>query len=337
MSIPRAPSAHARMRSLAVCLASTLAVAGCHPTQGPAAAPASPASASTPAPSTAPRNAPEQMGKPYVVMVSADGFRHDYVDRWRLPALDRMQREGARAQGLVPSFPTKTVPNHLSIATGLYVGHHGLVGNEMWEPEWRLRYMATHPSDSGDARWYGGEPIWVTAERQGMLSATYFWPGSEAPIQGRRPTYWKAYDTTVPDSVRVDGILGWLALPPAERPHLVLGYLSDVDDAAHKTGPVSPESHAAAEAVDRAIARLREGIARLPIRDSVNVMLVSDHGLTEVTRTEYLADYVSLADTSAAVTAVAYAQLFYTGDRAAAERAYQGLRRMPHARVWRRS
>jgi predicted AlkP superfamily pyrophosphatase or phosphodiesterase len=235
----------------------------------------------------------------------------------------------------VPSFPTKTFPNHYSIATGMYVGDHGLVGNEMWDPRWHARFLASRSADAGDARWYGGEPIWATAERQGMLTATFFWPGSEAPIGGRRPTYWKPYDVAVPDSARIDGMLAWLALPAAERPHLVLGYLADVDDAAHKTGPVSPETHAGAQAIDVAVARLRAGIARLPIRDSVNLILVSDHGLTEVRQVEYLSRYTSLADTTAVITAAAYAQLFFGGNRAAAERAYNGLRNMPHARVWR--
>ncbi|HET6762312.1 MAG TPA: alkaline phosphatase family protein [Longimicrobiaceae bacterium] len=316
-------------RTLVAAALCGVGMVGCRASSSPPVPPASPAAA-------APRNAPGQMGKPYVVMLSADGYRHDYVDRWTLPAVDALQREGARAAGLVPSFPTKTFPNHYSIATGLYVGDHGLVGNEMWDPRWGARFLASRPADSGDARWFGGEPIWVTAERQGMLTATFFWPGSEAPIRGRRPTYWKAYDIAVPDSVRIDGMLGWLALPAAERPHLVLGYLSDVDDAAHKTGPVSPETHAAAEAIDVALARLRAGIARLPIRDSVNLILVSDHGLTEVRATEYLSRYTAMADTTAVVTAAAYAQLFFGGNTAAAERAYTELQRMPHARVWRR-
>ena len=282
-------------------------------------------------------NAPGQTGKPYVVMLSFDGFRHDYLDRWRLPALEQLAREGARASVLVPTFPSKTFPNHYSIATGLYPGHHGLVGNEMWDPRWNVRFRTSRETDSRDARWYRGEPIWVTAEKQGMLTAAFFWPGSEAPIEGVRPTYWKPYDTKVPDSVRVDGLLGWLALDPAHRPHLLLAYLSDVDDQAHHHDPAGTETHAAAETVDRALARLRAGIARLPLADSVTVVVVSDHGLQPVRaeNTEFLDEYASLADTVAAVTAGPYAQLFFGGDRAKTDRAWRALQKMPHARVWR--
>jgi predicted AlkP superfamily pyrophosphatase or phosphodiesterase len=338
MSFPASPAHRSGRRSSVaplLLLAAALA-AGCRPTPPAVAPPASTGPAAAMPADTPRRNAPSQMAKPYVVVLSADGFRHDYVDLWDLPAISALQREGARAASLVPSFPTKTFPNHYSIATGLYVGDHGLVGNEMWDPVRGRRFLSSRPAESRDPSWYGGEPIWVTAERQGMLTATFYWPGSEAPIRGIPPTYWKAYDASIPDSTRMDGVLAWLGLPPEQRPHLVLSYLSDVDDAAHRTGPVSPESQAAAVAVDRAVARLRAGLARLPFADSITLVLLSDHGLTAVQPWEYLADYTSLADTTAAVTAVAYAQLFYGGNQAAADRAYAGLRRMPHAHVWKR-
>jgi predicted AlkP superfamily pyrophosphatase or phosphodiesterase len=290
------------------------------------------------APAAERHNLPSQTGKPYVVMLSFDGFRHDYLDLWHLPAIASLARDGARAEVLVPTFPSKTFPNHYSIATGLYPGHHGLVGNEMWDPRWKARFRTARDADTRDARWYRGEPIWVTAEKQGMLAAAYFWPGSEAPIEGVRPTYFKPYDVAVPDSSRVDGVLGWLALPPARRPHLVLAYISDVDDQAHHHDPAGPVVRTAAETVDRALARLRAGIARLPIADSVTVVVVSDHGLAPVRaeNTEYLDEYAPLADTAAAVTAGTYAQLFFGGDAAKADRAWRQLRRMPHARVWKR-
>jgi predicted AlkP superfamily pyrophosphatase or phosphodiesterase len=311
------------VRALAGCAALALAFA-CAP-------PAPPATVA------APLTASATAGRPYVVMISFDGFRHDYPERWRLPALARMAREGARAAALVPTFPSKTFPNHYAIATGLRPGRSGLVGNEMWDPAFHARFLTANDENTGDARWYGGEPIWVTAERQGVKAATYFWPGSNAAIGGVRPSYWKPYDITVPDSVRIDAMLAWLTLPPAERPHLVLGYLSDVDEAAHRHGPDAAESRAAAELVDRMLARLRDGIARLPIADSVTVVVVSDHGLTRTDSSEFLEDYVPLGDTVAVVTAVAYAQLFFDGDAGKTERAWQALRRLPHACAWKRA
>jgi len=320
LSAGRLRGAASRVRTFAGGAALVLAF-GC----APAAPPATAAAPGVPA------------GRPYVVMLSFDGFRHDYPERWQLPALARMARDGARAAALVPTFPSKTFPNHYSIATGLRPGRHGLVGNEMWDPAFHARFLTANDETSGDARWYGGEPIWVTAERQGVKAATYFWPGSNAAIGGVRPSYWKPYDITVPDSVRIDAMLAWLRLPPAERPHLVLGYLSDVDEAAHRHGPDGPEARAAAELVDRMLARLRDGIARLSIADSVTVVVVSDHGLARTDSVEYLDEYASLGDTVAAVTAATYAQLFFDGDGGKTERAWSALRRLPHARVWKRA
>jgi alkaline phosphatase D len=278
-----------------------------------------------------------QSGRPYVVMLSFDGFRWDYPEKWALPAFAGMARDGARAERMIPTFPTKTFPNHYSIISGMYAGHHGLVGNDMYDPVRRTRYAISDTSATADSRWYGGEPIWVTAEKQGVKAATYFWPVSDAEIGGVRPSYWHPYDGKVADSTRVDGILDWLRFPPAERPHLVLGYLSDVDDAAHRYGPEAPETHAAAQTVDAMLARLRAGIARLPIADSVTVIVVSDHGLTQTDSVEYLADYAPLGDTVAVIAASTYASLFYDGDRAKTDRAYAALQRLPHAHVWRRA
>ena len=276
-------------------------------------------------------------GRPYVVMISFDGFRHDYAERWRLPAFLRMAREGTHADALVPIFPSKTFPNHYAIATGLRADRTGLVGNEMWDPAWRTRFLTANPALTGDARWYAGEPIWVTAERQGVKAASYMWPTSNAAIGGVRPSYWKEYDATVPDSARVDQMLRWLEMPAPERPHLVVGYFSIVDDSAHRHGPEAAPARAAAEQADRMLARLRDGIARLPFGDSVTVVVVSDHGLTHTDSAEFLDEYASLADTTAAVTAATYAQLFFGGDAAKTERAWQSLRRLPHARVWKRA
>jgi predicted AlkP superfamily pyrophosphatase or phosphodiesterase len=205
----------------------------------------------------------------------------------------------------------------------------------MWDPGRGRRYRSSDTAATNDVAWYAGEPIWVTAERQGVKAGTFFWPVSNAAIGGVRPSYWKPYDESVADTARVDSLLAWLRLPPAARPHLLLGYFSDVDEAAHAHGPESPEARAAAETVDRMLGRLRDGIARLPLRDSVTVIVVSDHGLTATDSAAFLDQYTPLADTTAVVTAATYAQLFFGGDRAKAERAYAGLRQMPHAHVWR--
>ncbi|MBI4545616.1 MAG: alkaline phosphatase family protein, partial [Gemmatimonadetes bacterium] len=160
--------------------------------------------------------------RPYVIMVSFDGFRHDYLDRFELPNFRRVAQAGTRADALIPVFPAKTFPNHYSIATGLYPERHGLVGNEFYDPGLGATYRMRDRSAVQDGRWYGGEPIWVTAEKQGVVSAAYFWVGTEAPIQGVRPTYYRLYNARVPNEARVDTALAWLRLPPERRPHLLL-------------------------------------------------------------------------------------------------------------------
>ena len=283
-------------RPLALLLA-LAALAGC--THRPVAAPV--ASERTPMPQgSGGTNAPALRERPYVVLVSFDGFRHDYLDRYPTPDFDRVAEAGVRAEGLLPVFPTLTFPNHYSIATGMYPGHHGLVGNTMYDPVFDATYRLSDREAVGDGRWYGGEPIWVTAETQGMVAASFFWVGSEAPVMGVRPTHWKVYDEDVPYTARVDSALAWLSLPPAERPHLVLLYFSAVDHAGHAYGPDSPEVAAAVAEVDATLGILLDGLARLPIADQTNVVLVSDHGiaLADTTREVDVERYVTLpADT----------------------------------------
>ncbi len=292
------------------------------------------------APAAPPEAAPPAGGPgPYVVLVSFDGFRHDYLDRYDLPAFRRLAREGARARALRPVFTTKTFPNHYTIVTGLYAEDHGMVGNEMYDPVLNRSYRAGDRAATTDPRWYGGEPIWVTAEKQGVRAGTFFWPGSEAAIGGVRPSYWKAYDAKVPDRARVDTVLAWLRLPAAERPRLAVAYFSMVDDSAHAFGPDSPAAERAARAADAVLGRILDGLDRLPQRDSISVVVVSDHGLQTSDRehTAFLDDHLAPDSAVRVVAAGPYAQLFFHGDTAMMERAYAALRRMPNARVWKRA
>lgn len=237
------------------------------------------------------------------MMVSFDGFRHDYLDLHPTPNFDRVAAAGVRAAALVPAFPTLTFPNHYSLATGLYPTRHGLVGNAMHDPGFGATYSMRDRDAVGDGRWYGGEPIWVTAETQGMVTASYFWVGTEAPVQGVRPTRWKPYDGGVPYEARVDSVLAWLDLPPEARPHLVLLYFSAVDTAGHRHGPDSPEVAAAVAEVDAALGRLLDGLEARGTR--ANVVLVSDHGMAQPDpeQSVVVTDYVTLPDDAEAMTA----------------------------------
>ena len=220
--------------------------------------------------------------RPYVVMVSFDAFRHDYVDRFHPPAFEELASRGVRASALIPSFPSKTFPNHYTLATGLYPGNHGIAGNAFFDPARKAWYRLGDQKAVRDSSWYGGEPIWVTAERDGVRSGAYFWAGSEAAIGGVRPSYYALYDAKVSNAARVDGVISWLRTPAVERPHLVLLYFSDVDDTTHRYGPDGKQTAAAVASVDRALRQLMDSLSVLPFADSVNIVLVSDHGMAQV-------------------------------------------------------
>lgn len=283
------------------------------------------------------KNKAEHLDKPYVIMISFDGFRHDYVDRVETPNFDRIARAGVRADGLIPIFPSKTFPNHYAIATGMYAENHGLIDNSFWDPEFQARYALGDRATVEDGRWYGGEPIWVTAETQGMVAATYFFVGSEAPVSGVRPSYYHIYDASIPNEARVDQVIEWLRLPEAERPHLVMLYFSDVDNAGHTHGPDAAEVDEAVRAVDRALGRLLDGIESLPIRDRIHVILVSDHGMAalDTARAERLDAFVDLEGVRIFGNGP-YATL-WVGDSARVEAIRAALAAgLKHARVYRR-
>jgi predicted AlkP superfamily pyrophosphatase or phosphodiesterase len=245
-------------------------------------------------------NAPHQVDKPYLILVSIDGFRWDYMDRYPTPNMDRLAAKGTRAERLLPVFPTLTFPNHYSIATGLYPANHGLVANEFPDPVRDTWYSLKNRETVEDGQFYDGEPIWVSAETQGMVSAAFFFVGTEAPIKGVSPTHWRSFDKKIPGEERVDQILTWLAEPEEKRPHLYTLYFEDVDDHSHWYGPDSKENIEAVSRVDAYMGRLLSGIDKLPYGDRVNIILLSDHGQAAFLKNQppfILGDHVDLKDT----------------------------------------
>lgn len=214
-----------------------------------------------------------------VILVSIDGMRADYLDKYKPPELSRMAAEGVRARWMQPAFPTKTFPNHYTVATGLYPGNHGLVENNMWDPETGKTFGLSDRTAVEDPMWWGGEPIWITAQKQGRVAGAFFFPGTETPIMGIRPKFWKSYDGKIPNEQRVDTVLSWFDLPRAERPTIITLYFSDVDDAGHSFGPDAPETGDALRKVDAAIARLNRGLTAKGADQSTNVIITSDHGM----------------------------------------------------------
>ena len=216
-----------------------------------------------------------------VVLVSLDGFRPDYLERYDAPNLLALAERGVRAEAMVPSFPTKTFPNHYTLVTGLYPEHHGIVANRFYDPELDATFSLRDRKDAHQARWWGGEPFWATCERQGVTAGTYFWPGSEVPLPGRA-THWRPYDAAVENTDRVDTVLAWVGGPSRERARFATLYFSTTDTGGHRYGPDSDEVAQAVGYVDRLVGRLLDGLEQRGIADTTDVLVVSDHGMTEV-------------------------------------------------------
>ena len=228
-------------------------------------------------------NAPAHRDKAVVILISLDGFKADYLDLFELPNLERIEARGARARWLQPVFPSLTFPNHYSLVTGLESARHGIVSNRFYDPVRRQQYAYTDGAVVSDGTWYSGEPIWVTAERQGMVAACYFWPGSEAEIGGIRPSIYNKYSSNVPNEARVATVLEWLRLPLERRPHIITLYFSELDSAQHAGPLTAPAVAEAARSLDRTVGSLLDGIDALPHGRQVYLVLTSDHGMVETT------------------------------------------------------
>ncbi len=233
---------------------------------------------------------------PPLLLISIDGFRHDYFELTQLPALQRLIEGGIKADSLMHVFPTKTFPTHYATVTGLYAENTGVVANSMWDPKRQARFSLGNRDAVMDGYWYDGEPIWNTVERAGKTAATYFWPGSEAQIGGIRPTYWKPYAGETPHQARVDQVLAWLDLPSAERPDFLTLYFSAVDSAGHANGPGHPRVIEAMEDVDRALGRLLDGLEARDLLGRMHILITSDHGMQQIDLDRYvlLDDFLDL-------------------------------------------
>jgi predicted AlkP superfamily pyrophosphatase or phosphodiesterase len=220
--------------------------------------------------------------RPIVFLISIDGFRWDYLDRFKPPALSALAAAGVRSEGLIPQFPSKTYPNHYSIVTGLRPAHHGILSNTMIDRAIPARFTLSDRAALADPRWWGGEPIWNTVERQGLKASALFWPGSETAIGGHRATFWFPYDGRMSNAEQVAKTLGWLALPEVQRPSFLTLYFSEVDSAGHDRGPDSVEVQQAVTQVDAAIAQLVAGVRRAGLENRAQYVVVSDHGMAQL-------------------------------------------------------
>jgi len=222
----------------------------------------------------------------YVILVSFDGFRYDYDERVDTPYFDYLDKWGVKAKSLKPIFPSFTFPNHYSIATGCYADKHRILGNEFTTDLGRYSYKDKITVQ--DPKWYGAEPIWVTAEKNGIKSATYFWVGSEAPIAGYYPTYYKNYQNGIKPEDKVDQVIDWLKLPESDRPRLICLYFNEPDRAGHVYGANSKEVNQQIEKSDYILGYLLRSLTELDIYNNINLIVVSDHGMVDVSNNKVI-------------------------------------------------
>ncbi|MFT4257801.1 MAG: ectonucleotide pyrophosphatase/phosphodiesterase [Pseudoxanthomonas sp.] len=285
-----------------------------------------------------PRNAVPRRPDP-LLLVSIDGLRASDLDA--LPALSGLAGEGVRAQSMRPSYPSLTFPNHYTLVTGLRPGRHGIVHNTMHDPVLG-DFSLSNREAVGDGRWWaGGEPIWVGAKKAGLRSATMFWPGSEAEIHGVRPDDWRLFDSKVTAQQRVEQVLAWLDRPAAARPDLITLYFDEVDHEEHMFGPDSPQADQARAEIDTALAQLLAGLQARGLREHLNLVVVSDHGMAAVLPGQAVA-IEDIAPPELAKV-VATGQVVGLQPRAGAEAAFetaldQGvLGRHAHHQCWRKA
>lgn len=219
---------------------------------------------------------------PYTILLSFDGFRWDYSQRGITPTLDMIAKNGVSAISLQPCFPTKTFPNHYTIVTGLYPQNHGLISNNMYDPFYNDFFSLGNRSAVENSRWYKGEAIWETARKQGIKTASFFWPGSEVDIDYRRPDYFHYYEHKRPYPERISGVIEWLKLPDAERPKFITIYFDAADTDGHIYGPDSDSINNTITNLDSLLNTLIHQLKEIKLLDSTNIILVSDHGMSNV-------------------------------------------------------
>ena len=224
---------------------------------------------------------PAASEEPIVLMIGLDGLRFDAIDRWDAPNLRALAARGVRPDHMIPVMPSKTFTNFYSLATGLYPDRHGMISNAPYDRVFDAIY-ANREGGAQDPRWWGGEPIWITAETQNIRSGTMFWPGSEIEHDGVRPSIWHAYVHEMPYEDRVAEVLSWFDASAGQRPRLATIYFDHVDTITHRAGPFTPEEGEAVARVDALVGALVEGLTRRGLIERTNIIIVSDHGMVPV-------------------------------------------------------
>ncbi|MBP6377853.1 MAG: alkaline phosphatase family protein [Kaistella sp.] len=227
------------------------------------------------------KNTPQTLTKPYVILISADGFRHDYAKKYNAKNILKLAEKGVSAKAMIPSYPSITGPNHYTMITGLYPSHTGFVDNYFYDKKRNDLFGMSMQSKISDGSWLGGTPLWSLAEQQGVLSASLFWVASNSDAGGTRPTYYYNYHEKFTADEKINIVLNWLKLPEEKRPHFITFYFPEVDKNGHLHGSESLEVQNAVQFVDDAIGKLIEKVKELQL-PNVNFIFVSDHGMIDV-------------------------------------------------------
>ena len=275
--------------------------------------------------------------KRYTVMVSLDGFREEYTRAYDTPFLNQMARDGVGAV-MQPSFPSKTFPNHYTLATGLVPAHHGIIANTFTDQKTGRTFSLGNTETRNDPYFWHGDPIWNTAARQGVKTGVVYWPGSDVKIGGAYPTYYHDYGQKplLTFAERIAEVLRYLRLPEEERPQLVMAYFEEPDHSGHTYGPFSPQTRRAVERMDHVIETLYESLQTLSIRDSINLIVLADHGMTRIDKNHLVNpyDFVKrewLERIQCDLPTHVWPKKGYE------KKVYEALLKMPHVHVWRKN
>ena len=273
----------------------------------------------------------------YTVIISLDGLRWDYLDTYDVPFMQQLAREGVKAV-MQPSFPSKTFPNHYTLATGLTPDHHGIIANTFWDREKGVEFSLGNKVTRADGNYYGGDPVWLTAKHQGVKTATVFWVGSDVAVQGDHPTYWRDYQTEQLDfEGRVDEVLRLLKLPEKDRPHLIMAYFEEPDRSGHNYGPMHRLTRRALEDLDLLLSKMWARIQMLPIAAQVNFIVTGDHGMTSVDPKRFVDIDDVLPKRWYERFCNDYPTLIYASAPQYVDSIYEALQGVDHIRAWKKA
>ena len=276
----------------------------------------------------------QAFAKHYIVMVSLDGFREEYTRAYNTPFLNQIGEQGVCAV-MQPSFPSNTFPNHYTLATGLVPAHHGIIANTFTDIKTSRTFSLANNETRNDPYFWHGAPIWNTAARQGVKTGVVYWPGSDVKIGGSYPTYYHDYNQKplLTFAERIAEVTRYLRLPESERPQLILAYFEEPDHSGHTYGPFSPQTRHAVERMDNVVEALYESLQTLSIRDSINLIVLADHGMTRIDNDHVVNpyDYVDKAwieRIQCDLPTHVWAKKGYE------KKVYEALQKMPHVKVW---